>query len=91
MVDVIGTDEFADWFESLKATEARAVVRKVDLLELMGVALGFPHSSNIKGSQIGLRELRIQADGSPLRVFYAFDPIRRAVLYWKVWKKACTT
>lgn len=80
MVDVIGTEEFADWFESLGASEARAVARKVDLLEFMGVALGYPHSSSLKGSRIALRELRIQAEGSPIRVFYAFDPTRRAVL-----------
>jgi hypothetical protein len=27
-----------------------------------------------------LRELRIQSRGRPLRVFYAFDPLRQAVL-----------
>jgi hypothetical protein len=43
------------------------------------VALGFPYSSEIKGSQT-LRELRVQSGGRPLRVFYAFDPLRRAVL-----------
>ena len=27
-----------------------------------------------------LRELRIQSGGRPLRAFYAFDPVRQAVL-----------
>jgi hypothetical protein len=27
-----------------------------------------------------LRELRIQSGGQPLRAFYAFDPVRQAVL-----------
>ncbi len=27
-----------------------------------------------------MRELRIQSRGRPLRVFYAFDPLRQAVL-----------
>lgn len=40
----------------------------------------FPRSSQIKGSRYGLRELRIQSHGDPLRVFYAFDPKRQAVL-----------
>lgn len=27
-----------------------------------------------------MRELRIQSGGSPIRVFYAFDPVRVAIL-----------
>jgi hypothetical protein len=27
-----------------------------------------------------MRELRVQSGGRPLRVFYAFDPVRNAVL-----------
>ncbi len=27
-----------------------------------------------------MRELRIQSDGKPIRVFYAFDPTRTAIL-----------
>lgn len=34
----------------------------------------------IKGSRHALRELRIQSGGRPLRVLYAFDPARQAVL-----------
>ena len=79
MVEVEGTGEFEEWFLALTAKEAEAVARVVGLLEEKGVALGFPYSSYIKGSQ-ALRELRVQSGGHPLRVFYAFDPIRRAVL-----------
>lgn len=42
--------------------------------------LGFPHCSEIKGASFALRELRKQAQGRPLRIFYAFDPRRNAVL-----------
>ncbi|WP_370655438.1 type II toxin-antitoxin system RelE/ParE family toxin [Candidatus Binatus sp.] len=45
-----------------------------------GVALGYPYSSQIKGSAIAMRELRVQSGGRPLRVLYAFDPKRAAVL-----------
>ncbi|MGO9265349.1 MAG: type II toxin-antitoxin system RelE/ParE family toxin [Candidatus Binataceae bacterium] len=79
MVEVEGTREFEAWFLALAAKEAEAIARVVGLLEEKGVALGFPHSSEIKGSH-ALRELRVQAGGHPLRVFYAFDPLRRAVL-----------
>ena len=40
----------------------------------------FPYSSAIQGASFALRELRTQADGDPLRTFYAFDPSRQAVL-----------
>lgn len=79
MVEVEGTEEFEAWFFALTEKEAEAVARVVGLLEEKGVALGFPYSSEIKGSQ-ALRELRVQSGGHPLRVFYAFDPLRRAVL-----------
>lgn len=56
------------------------MTRVVDLLEARGVALGYPHSSAINGSKHALRELRVQAGGRALRVFYAFDPKRQAVV-----------
>ena len=79
MVEVEGTEEFEAWFLALADKEAGAVARVVGLLEEKGVALGFPYSSGIKGSQ-ELRELRVQSRGHPMRVFYAFDPLRRGVL-----------
>ena len=51
------------------------------MLETLGVRLGFPHASGIKGSRHGLmRELRVQSGGKPIRIFYAFDPVRNAIL-----------
>ena len=44
------------------------------------MALGFPHSSAIHGSKLRLRELRVSAEGKALRILYAFDPWRSAVL-----------
>ncbi|MGH7905080.1 MAG: type II toxin-antitoxin system RelE/ParE family toxin [Candidatus Binataceae bacterium] len=79
MVEVEGTAEFEAWFLALSEKEAEAIARVIGLLEEKGVALGFPHSSDIKGSK-ALRELRLQSSAHPLRVFYAFDPLRRAVL-----------
>lgn len=80
MIEVLGTDEFEQWFLMLDDTDSMAVARIVGLLEAKGTALGFPYSSAIAGSRYPLRELRIQSGGKPLRVFYAFDPLRQAVL-----------
>lgn len=57
-----------------------SVTFSVGLLEAMGVTLGHPHSSAILNATIALRELRVQANGKPIRVFYVFDPKRQAVL-----------
>lgn len=80
MVDVVVTDECRDWLLSLDEDDHRAVVRDVDILEARGVHLGFPKSSAIEGSRYSFRELRIQSKGRPIRIFYAFDPKRDAVL-----------
>lgn len=77
---MVHTDEFGDWYRALDDTDKESVAYSVELLEQCGVALGYPHSSEIKGSSIALRELRVQSKGRPLRVFYAFDRARDAVL-----------
>ncbi|HUY26217.1 MAG TPA: type II toxin-antitoxin system RelE/ParE family toxin [Candidatus Binataceae bacterium] len=78
MVEVEVTGEFEAWFLKLADRDAEAVARVVGLLEEKGVALGFPYCSQVRGSK-ALRELRVQSGGHPVRVFYAFDPMRRAV------------
>ena len=46
-----------------------------------GPNLGFPFSSQVKSSRYPeMRELRAQAGGDPLRMLYAFDPRRIAIL-----------
>ena len=79
VIEVLVTDEFKEWYQLLSDPDAEAVARVVDLLEAKGISLGFPYSSDIKGSK-QLRELRVQSQGKPMRVFYAFDPKRNAVL-----------
>ena len=81
MVDVRYTDEFEQWWNSLDEAEQISVDAKVGMLESMGIALGDPHSSKILTSQFGqMRELKIQHQGRPYRLLYAFDPERSAVL-----------
>ena len=53
----------------------------VELLAEYGPQLLFPYSSGVAGSRHGhIRELRVQSGGRPVRVFYAFDPRRSAIL-----------
>jgi hypothetical protein len=75
------TDEFGVWWEALSDAEQESVAASVGLLERLGPDLPFPHSSGVAGSRYGhMRELRIQHRGRPLRVLYAFDPRRVALL-----------
>ncbi len=81
MVEVLVTDEFDHWWRALEGHDQEAVARHVGLLEARGVNLGHPYSSAITTARFhALRELRVQSGGRPLRVFYAFDPERQAVL-----------
>jgi hypothetical protein len=81
MVEVIATDEWLAWFQGLSDPVAERVAYGVGLLEQHGVGLPYPHSSSINNSRHGaMRELRIQAHGHPIRIFYAFDRARDAVL-----------
>lgn len=75
------TDEFKEWWETLTDNEQDDVLAGGLLLESRGPALPFPYSSGISGSRhTHMRELRVQSGGNPLRVFYAFDPRRAAIL-----------
>jgi hypothetical protein len=75
------TDEFGVWWDGLGEAEQVSVAAHVGKLEERGPSLRFPVSSAISSSRHGhLRELRVQSGGRPLRIFYAFDPRRTAIL-----------
>ncbi len=75
------TDEFGVWWDELTEDEQNAIDRTVGLLEERGPTLGYPHSSDVRGSRHGrMRELRVQQSGKPIRVFYAWDRRRICLL-----------
>ena len=75
------TNEFELWWQTLREEQQDDIVSVVQLLEEKGTQLPFPYSSDVKGSKnSNLRELRIQSGGKPIRIFYAFDPRRVAIL-----------
>ena len=74
-------DEFEEWWRSLHAEEQDSVARSVMLLSQVGVNLGRPYADTVYGSKFpNMKELRIQHQGRPYRVLYAFDPRRTAIL-----------
>jgi len=79
--EVEASDRFSAWWDTLDSAERESVAHVVDLLEIEGPMLPFPYSSKVNGSKFGvMRELRIQHEGRPYRVLYAFDPKRAAFL-----------
>jgi hypothetical protein len=75
------TDAFDEWFAEL-AEEAQAeIIAKVNLLKLLGPQLRRPHADTLKGSKhANMKELRADTSDQVLRVAFAFDPARSAIL-----------
>jgi hypothetical protein len=79
--DVEFTTEFGRWWDGLSPAEQKSVDFTVTLLQELGPTLRMPHSSGIETSRHAhMRELRIQHEGRPYRILYAFDPRRTAIL-----------
>ncbi len=74
------TDEFRDWWDGLKVAQQEDVAARVELLEQNGPVLGRPVVDRVKASAFhNMKELRCSSDGA-LRVLFAFDPRREAIL-----------
>ena len=73
---------FDVWFLALGASEQQDVLAAILVLEQFGPALGRPYVNSLKGTEKvrNLKELRVQHKGKPFRVFFAFDPLRQAVM-----------
>jgi len=79
------TEEYASWFTALVKDDlasATQVAQAVAALREEGPALGRPLVDRIKGSKIHhLKELRPGSAGrTEIRVIFAFDPTRSALL-----------
>jgi hypothetical protein len=79
--EVLGTNDFELWFKALPVEDAKAVYRVVGLLREKGPTLPMPYSSGINGSRHPeMRELRVRSGRRYIRILYAFDAMRRAIL-----------
>jgi hypothetical protein len=81
MWEVVTTDEFDAWFAALRAADQAEIIAKVELLRLLGPQLRRPHADTLKDSKhANMKELRADSQGHVLRIAFAFDPKRRAIL-----------
>lgn len=79
--DVEVSDEFADWYAALDEAESVSVDTAVDMLVEYEPRLGRPYADTLKGSRYpNMKELRVQHQGHPYRILFAFDPRRSAYL-----------
>src|SRR6266851_9567770 len=75
------SDEFAELYRGLTKDEHESVNFSVELLEAVGPSLGRPHVDTVRDSRhANMKELRVQHQGRPYRILFAFDPRRAAYL-----------
>jgi hypothetical protein len=93
MWEVEYTETFESWWMTLTESQQEALDDRVMLLAQQGPGLGRPVVGKIAGSRhANMEELRAAKDGR-LRVLFAFDPRRHAILLlggdkagrWKQW------
>lgn len=74
------TPEFELWWADLTEGQQEDVAARVELLSLDGPSLGRPTVDRVIGSAYNhMKELRCRSEGA-LRVLFAFDPRREAIL-----------
>lgn len=80
MWEVEFTDEFEVWWTGLDSEQQEALTDRIDLLAERGPDLGRPIVDRIARSRHhNMKELRA-SEGGALRVLFAFDPRRQAIL-----------
>ena len=73
--EVEASDEFKEWYESLREEERTSVAESVDMLAEYGPALGRPFADTLRGSRYqNMKEFRVQHQGKPYPILFAFDP-----------------
>jgi hypothetical protein len=81
MWPVATTREFDRWFAELGEDAQAETIAKVELLKVLGPALGRPHADTLNGSKhANMKELRADTARQVLRIAFAFDPERSAIL-----------
>lgn len=81
MWQVATTDDFDAWFAALDQDAQVEIIAKVELLKLLGPQLGRPHADTLKGSKhANMKELRADTADQVMRIAFAFDPERVAIL-----------
>lgn len=86
--EVVFTDTTSDWLMTEEEEVRESIFASLGLLEVKGPNLGRPHADTLEGSKHrNLKELRVQHNGKPYRLFYIFNKYREAVILCGASKK----
>ncbi|QCP40392.1 type II toxin-antitoxin system RelE/ParE family toxin [Acinetobacter baumannii] len=81
MWTVITTDLFNEWLVQQDESTQEKVLAALVVLQQQGPSLGRPLVDTVYDSKFtNMKELRVQHRGKPLRAFFAFDPLRQAIV-----------
>ena len=81
MWKVITTELFNKWLEQQEESMQEKVLAALVVLEQQGPILGRPLVDTVYDSKFSnMKELRVQHRGKPIRAFFAFDPLRQAIV-----------
>lgn len=81
MWSVLATEAFDKWFADLSEEAQAEVIAEVNLLRSFGPKLARPHADTLNGSKhANMKELRANTKDQVLRIAFAFDPERSAIL-----------
>ncbi|WP_227318916.1 type II toxin-antitoxin system RelE/ParE family toxin [Cedecea davisae] len=78
---VIFTDYFYFWYQAQPLALRKRLAAAFGNIGFWGPELSRPLADTVKGSRYpNMKELRLLWCGKPYRIFFAFDPDRRAVV-----------
>ncbi|MGV6989091.1 type II toxin-antitoxin system RelE/ParE family toxin [Testudinibacter sp. P80/BLE/0925] len=78
---VLVTERFDIWLSEQDESTRESVLSALNNLRTYGHKLSRPYADTLKESRYSnMKELRIQHQGKPLRAFFAFDPLRQAIV-----------
>lgn len=78
---VIFTEDFHLWIDSQPEALRNKLAAELVNIGFWGPHMGRPQVDTVKGSRFSnMKELRVQWCGKPYRLFFAFDPLQRAVV-----------
>jgi hypothetical protein len=79
--EIIFHDQFEVWFDQQDPALQEEIAAVLDVLSSEGPTLSRPYVDTIEESSFNnMKELRVQFKGSPWRILFAFDPVRKAIL-----------
>ena len=81
MWTVLLSQRFETWLREQEQALQEKMLADLGKLKVYGPDLPRPYADTLKGSRYrNMKELRVQFSGKPIRAFYAFDPIRQAIV-----------